>query len=302
MNAPRDERFRKAVRRLLFVSPLLSRAFLSGGFRSAFKGRGMDFDSIREYAPEDDARSIDWNASMRFGRPFIKTYREDRALSIFVVFDESASMRYGSDGPKAGTAAVAASLVAYAAARAGAPVGALFFADKVGDSFPPSTQVTRPQALASRFEASTRGPKPRGGSALAEAADAARRSLKRRSLVFFVSDFLASAEGPGGWSRPFALLARRHDVVALRVYDDPDAVAGTIRGSVRVADAETGRIERLKLGKGARDGDFAEEVRDARFEWLRAVAASRAARVELRAGEDPAKALVAFFERRRRAG
>ncbi|MCX7024393.1 MAG: DUF58 domain-containing protein [Spirochaetes bacterium] len=307
MTVIRDERLRKAIRRLLFVSPELSRAFMSGSFRSVFKGRGMEFDAIREYSPEDDARSIDWNASVRFGRPFVKTWREDRSLSVFIVFDESASMSYGSNGSKAETAAVAASLIAYAAALSSAPVGALFFSDRVTGTFVPSSAPVRAPALAARFESSARAVREGGGqegrgTVLAEAAEATKRELKRRSLVFFVSDFLAAAEGSGGWSRPFGLLARNHDVVAIRIYDDADALAGRIRASVRVADAETGKITRLTLGRRDSAGDFASYASESRLEWLRALGSSHASRIELRTGDDSAKALVSFFKRRRRAG
>ena len=122
-----DHAIRARIRRLVFVSAALSRAMLAGDFRSAFLGRGMAFDSVREYEVTDDAMRMDWNATARFARPFLKTYREDRGLSVYLVVDESASMEFGAGRTKRETAVLAASLLAHACALNRVLVGGLFF-------------------------------------------------------------------------------------------------------------------------------------------------------------------------------
>ena len=126
------------VRRLLFASPALARAFARGDFRSVFRGRGLEFDSLREYYPDDDARLVDWNATARLGKPFVRTYREDRSLTVFLLVDVSASMDQGSgELSKLDEAVLVSSLVAYAAQLRGLPVGCLLFAEGILGSLPP---------------------------------------------------------------------------------------------------------------------------------------------------------------------
>ncbi len=123
---------RERIRRLVFAAPALSEALSSGNFRSAFKGRGMDFESLREYDTTDDALRMDWNATARFGRPYVKTYRDDRDLTLYLIIDESPSMDFGAGRSKHETAALASSLLAYACSLNGVRVGALFFGGAAG--------------------------------------------------------------------------------------------------------------------------------------------------------------------------
>jgi uncharacterized protein (DUF58 family) len=120
---------RERVRRLAFASPALARAFESGDFRSVFRGRGIEFDSLREYSPDDDERLIDWSATARLRSPFVRTYREERSLTVFLAVDVSASMDQGSgELSKLDAAVLVSSLVAYAAQLRGLSVGCLLFA------------------------------------------------------------------------------------------------------------------------------------------------------------------------------
>lgn len=291
---------RERVRRLTFAAPALSEALLAGNFRSVFKGRGMDFESLREYGVDDDALRIDWNATARFGRPFVKTYRDDRDLSLYLVVDESPSMDYGTGRPKRETAALAASLLCYAASLQGLRVGALFFGG-TSDERAPSKSEGRgdaaARALMERLAAGpVRDPGARPGSDLGAALSAARAVLKRRSLVVIVSDFLTT-----GYALPLALLARRHDVVALTVRDEVDQGAPALGFSLRASDAESGAPRLVVPRSSAYREDRARQAKDLRLERLVAFSAAKVPYLELGAHDDPVEALVAFFGRRRRA-
>lgn len=273
-----------------------------------FRGRGIEFDTLRDYDAEDDARLIDVRATARFGRAFVRTYREDRNLTVLLVLDESRSMSYGTGRTRREAAGVAASLLAYAAALNGTAVGAVFF-DEADISFVPPRQGRRPAlALTERLSAveaggrSTAAARPAAGrsSGLAGALEAARTVLKRRSLVFVLSDFRAAADGPAGYSGPLGRLAARHDVVAVRITDPADSEPPGSGAASEVFDAETRRPVFLALGsRGLREAWTAFQG-GIRLDCLRALRSSEAAFLELGTEEDPGKALVAFFERRRR--
>lgn len=289
-----EQSLRARVRRLVFSAPALSAALLSGEYRSVFKGRGMDFEGLREYVQSDDALRMDWNATARFGRPFVKTYRDDRDLSLYIILDESASMRFGAGRRKSETAALAASLLAYACSRNGVRVGALFFGGGPFESRKPERGERPALALMERMASGAAPGSRPAGSPLGEALKAASAVLKRRSLVLVVSDFMSA-----GYALPLALLARRHDVSAVRICDRLDREAPAARFSMRAADAETG-AERLVVPRSV---EYREEragkAAASRLEWLVALEAARVPYIEMDSSTDPVKSLVAFFGRRR---
>jgi len=294
MSSTGDLATNRLLRRLKFASPMVSRSLASGEFRSAFKGRGVEFDGLRDYDGADDASLIDWNASARFGRPFVKTFRESRDLALFVVFDASASMDFGSPRSKRETAAAACGLLCLAAEEGGNPSGALVFAAAPLRLDPPAHGRSHALALAERF-AALRPEAGEGGSALGDALRAASADLKRRSVVVVASDFLSA-----GWERPFAELARRHDVIALRVTDGADGALPALAGACAVRDAESGRVAVIDPRSADWTESRAASGAERRLAWLRAVARARASRLEIDTGEDPALALLSFFDRRSR--
>ncbi len=287
---------RERIRRLVFAAPALSEALTSGNFRSAFKGRGMDFESLREYDATDDALRIDWNATARFGRPYVKTYRDDRDLTLYLIIDESPSMDFGAGRSKHETAALAGSLLAYACSLNGVRAGALFFGGAAGmDSRAPAEGPGAARTLMERL-ADQGSPKGQGvrASDLGGALSAAVSILKRRSLVLVVSDFMTT-----GYSLPLALLARRHDVAALRVHDHLDEGPPPLGFSLRVADAESGAPRLVVPRSTAYRESRAGSAKAARLEWLVALSASKVPYLEMDSATDPVEALVGFFGRRR---
>jgi uncharacterized protein (DUF58 family) len=304
----RDE-LRERIRRLTFASPALARAFSRGDFRSIFRGRGIEFDSLRDYCLDDDSRLIDWSATARAGRPFVRTYREDRSLALMLLVDASRSMDQGSgELSKLDMAVLASSLVAYAAQLREMPVGCLVFARTVLRELAPRRGKAHALAVAeaalnterlSRSAAALTATASRaadeGGPGLSAALRAAAAILKRRSLVLVLSDFRDS-----GWARPLGELRRAHDVVAVRITDRSD-LHPPERGSFRVADPETGEAAWLPLGSRAFRARWERSGRDRRSSCLDACAAQGVPALEIDASDDPVKRLLGFFERRRKA-
>ncbi len=220
-------------------------ALLAGEYRSVFRGQGMEFAEVRAYEAGDDFRAIDWNVSARFGSPFVKTFTEERELTVLVVVDQSASARTGLPAAKAARAVEVAAVLALAAARQHDRVGALLFTDHAEHVVPPGKG--RRHAL--RVIRDLLAFEPAGkGTDLAGAIRYAARLLRPRSIVVVLSDFQAA-----GWEQPFRQLAARHDVVAVTV-DDPRELAPVAAGWIEFEDAESGQRTLVNTGseKGRR--------------------------------------------------
>lgn len=299
----RDE-LRRRIRRLSFASPALARAFSRGTYRSVFKGRGIEFDSLRDYVLDDDSRLVDWNATARTGRPFVRTYREDRSLALFLVIDASASMDQGSgECSKLDTAALTASLVAYAAQLRDMPVGCLVFSTQSQRVLPPRRGKAHACAVgAAALDAGSDRSTPPGraqadwcgdGRALASGIEDASLILKRRSLVLVISDF----RDPG-WASPLGELRHSHDVVALRVTDASDLELPAA-GSFRAVDPEDGSGSWLPLGSRVFRERWRRAGLERRSSCLESCAGVGVPVLEIDTAEDPLRALIAFFERRR---
>jgi len=207
-------------------------SLFTGEYRSVFRGQGIEFAEVRAYQHGDDFRAIDWNVSARMGHPFVKTFMEERELTLLLVVDQSGSLQFGRPHTKAGLAVEVAAVLALAAARHSDRVGALMFADKV--EFVVRPAKGRPHALRVIRDLIAFSPRSRGTN-LAEALRYAMRLLHHRSIVAVLSDFRAEA-----WEDPLARLAAAHDVVAITI-DDPRERNLPDAGWVDLQDAETGR-------------------------------------------------------------
>ncbi|MFI9559062.1 DUF58 domain-containing protein [Nonomuraea endophytica] len=208
---------------------------LQGAHRTAHRGSGIDFTGLRAYTAGDDARHIDWNVTARLDEPHLRVFTEDRELTVWLVLDRSASMAAGRPGRgKHDVLAELALVLARLFGRGGNRVGALLFDAGVLRVVPPGT--SRRHALRIGAEL-VRTAEARGATTtdLAEMLDAAGRLARRRALVVVLSDFI----GDGDWERSLQRLARRHEVVALRITDTADDVLPEA-GLIVVEDAETG--------------------------------------------------------------
>lgn len=223
---------RAQVRRLEIRARQAMEAGMTGRYRSAFKGRGLEFDEVREYRSGDDIRTIDWNVTARTGDLHVKRYHEERDLTVLLLVDLSASTRFGSGVMTVhDLIAEASSLFALAASKQDR-VGAIVFDDKIRSLIPPRCGWRH----GLRVVREVLGAAPGGhGTAVDEAVNAAGRLLHRRGVVILVVDRTCSLP-----RRSLAALAGRHDVVVVRV-GDPLLTGGVESGAVPVADVEKGR-------------------------------------------------------------
>ena len=219
---------------------------LVGAYHSVFKGRGMDFEEVREYMPGDEVRTIDWNVTAKMDRPFVKTYKEERELTIMLVVDLSASGDFGSvEQSKRELAAELASVLAFSATRNNDKVGLLLFSDKIEKIIYPKKgrqHILRVIREILFFEPENRG------TDIPKALNYVNHMLKRKAIVFLLSDFLT--EESLAWLRPFTgsrdslakalnLTNRRHDLITIDLSDPRELELPKI-GYVILEDAESG--------------------------------------------------------------
>jgi uncharacterized protein (DUF58 family) len=229
----------KAVKGIELRTRALVNSLFTGGYRSVFRGQGIEFAEVREYQQGDDFRTIDWNVSARMGHPFVKTFHEERELTLLLIVDQSGSLRFGRPYTKAALAVEVAAVLALAAARQDDRVGAVLFSDRVEATIKPA----KGRAHALRVIRDLLAFAPRGrGTNLADALRFATKLLRHRAVVVVLSDFRAD-----GWEEPLARLARRHEVVAVTI-DDPREMEFPDAGWVEVEDAETDQRVLLDTG------------------------------------------------------
>ncbi len=221
------------LRRLEFKVVRRLDGFLFGDYTGVFYGPSLDLAEVREYQPGDEVRRIDWNVTARMHRLFVRQYREERELTAWLLVDLSPSMAFGTRHQlKRETAAEFAGVAAYIAARHGDKVGLLGFPGREVYVPPRGGRVHVLRILHTLQQAPARG----DGGGLGDGLQQAARALRRRSLVFLVSDFLA----PDGWARPLQELARRHDVIAVWITDPAEHELPDVGGLV-MRDSESGQ-------------------------------------------------------------
>ena len=274
---------------------------LQGDYRTLFRATGIDVADLREYQPYDDVRHIDWNVTARMDVPHVRVYDADREVTAWLLLDGSASMRFGPvERRKHQVVTEVAATIAQLLARGGNRIGAVLFDSEVEQTIPPAqgrNQVLRIlRALLTTGDATSRDSRAAGRPTdLAVPLRAALGIARRRSLVVVVSDFIS----PPGWERPLALLARRHDVIAVQVVDPREFELPAV-GMIYVEDAETGE----QIFVDTNDPDFQRRLRAAAAERQSALAAAAgSAGVDLftvSTDEDLVRAIVRINELRKR--
>jgi len=289
------KRILSKIRRLELKTRGLVETAFAGQYRSVFKGRGMNFEEVREYQPGDEVRTIDWNVTARLGHPFVKKFTEERELTVMLVVDVSASGAFGSVNlSKRELAAEVACVIAFSAIRNNDKVGLLLFSDHVEMFIPPKKGRIHTLRLIREilfFE-------PRGrGTVPARALHYLNRVLTRKAAVFLLSDFQTDL-----FDRELGITARRHDLIALPVLD-PRESALPDAGIVVFEDAETGEQIEVDTGDASVRAAYGHLVERRREEWARAFRRKRIDSIALTTDEDYLPALREFFrtrERRRR--
>jgi uncharacterized protein (DUF58 family) len=223
----------KKVRELDIKSKRLTRHLFTGEYHSAFKGRGMSFREVREYAAGDDIRFIDWNVSARFNHPFSKLFEEERELTVMLLVDVSASSLFGTvHARKKDLITELCAVLAFSAINNNDKVGAIFFSDKVEAYIPP--KKGREHVLYMVRQLLTIEPK-RKGTSLSEAIRFFNRSVRHKSIVFLLSDFLDA----NGFDDALKVAGKKHDMIGIKVYDKMDMELPAV-GMMEAEDSETG--------------------------------------------------------------
>jgi len=280
----------KKIRALEIKTKGLVQSAFAGDYHSVFKGRGMNFEDVREYQPGDEIRAIDWNVTARLGSAFVKKFTEERELTVMLVVDVSASGNFGSvSQSKRELAAEVACLLAFSAIRNNDKVGLILFSDQVELFIPPKKGRSHTLRLIREilfFEPKGRGTQP------SLALDYLNHIVSRRSVVFFISDFQAE-----DFSRALTITSRRHDLIAIRIDDLREETLPNV-GIITLEDAETG--EQIEINTGDRQirTRFNAAAEDKRAEITHVLRRNNIDAISLRTGDDYLPALRSFFKQR----
>ncbi len=287
-----SEELAKKIRILQITTRKVVNDVLAGEYGSVFRGRGMEFDEVREYMPGDEIRTIDWNVTARTGTPFVKRFVEERELTVMFVVDLSASGEFRSVRKlKNEVAAEFCSLLAFSAVKNNDKVGLIVFTDQIEMYIPPkkgTQHVLRVIRELLNF-------KPRQASTDIEGAlDFLGKVTKKRSVVFLVSDFQAE-----GFEKPMRVIGKRHDLIAVTVVDPREVRLPNV-GLVELEDAETGEIVLVDTGSAGIRKRFERLGREQSARFRELFSSMGVDQIEVMTDRDYVPNLVRFFRARER--
>ena len=263
----------------------------TGNFRSLYRGQGIEFSGVRDYFRGDDIRSIDWNVTARMGRPYVKIFEEERELQIFIVMDSSASMFLdcaNGQPNKYTTGANIAALVTLAAEMNGCPVGAVFFDGSLHFSCKPLCGREQTMLLLTHLD---KLPAHKtNGSVLANALIGADKILRKKSLIFVISDFRSA-----GWETPLIKLAQKNDVVAIRITDEFDRMLPSL-GTVVFKDAESSLKMTLPTSSQKLKEEWKNRNEAMQWRWQETCNKHNITPCLVNVSDDPLQVLVDLFE------
>ncbi len=281
----------KRVRQIEIKTRGLSNNIFAGEYHSAFKGRGMAFSEVREYQYGDDIRDIEWNVTARFDKPYVKVFEEERELTVMLLIDVSGSLHFGTQKQmKRDMVTEIAATLAFSAIQNNDKIGVIFFSDRIEKFIPPKKGRKHIlYIIRELLDFHAQSQKTDVGQAVQYMAQA----LKRRCTAFVLSDFMDAKD----FRQPLTIANRKHDVVAIQVYDRRIAELPDV-GLMKVRDAETGMERFVDTGDKA--------VRRAQAEWWRkkteylhdTFTRSNVDTVSIRTDQDYVAALMNLFARR----
>jgi uncharacterized protein (DUF58 family) len=280
----------KKIRRIQIRTSHMVNDVLAGQYHSAFKGRGIEFEEVRQYQIGDDVRTIDWNVTARSGQPFVKVFREERELTVMLLVDMSRSHLFGTAGQlKRELAAEVCATLAFSAIRNNDKVGLICFTDQV-ERFVPAKKGTRHVLRVIRellyFE-------PTGtGTDIEVAIEHLNRVTTRRAVVFLVSDFQAA-----DYEASLRVAKKRHDLIPITITDPREMNLPNVR-FVELFDAETGQTIVVDTSSGqlrARYAERATQAADARRRTFRSMDADS---IEVVTGQSFVEPMTRFFRAR----
>lgn len=287
------ELFRKIRQIEIHTRRLVNDSF-AGEYHAIFKGRGMEFDEVRPYLPGDEIRTIDWNVTARMGEPYVKRYVEERELTVMLLVDASGSGDFGTVNRfKREMAAELAAVLSFAATTNNDKVGLLIFTDRVELFIPPRKgrrHVLRVIRELLAFQ-------PDGhGTDIKLSLDTVNRVLKRRGIVFLVSDFLVDIET---YRQTMFVTNRRHDVIAIDLHDPLETnIAGV--GLLALEDAESDELMLIDTSSRAWRQAFAERIDELEQNKARVFVRTGVDHIKVTTDRDYVLALTLFFQQRAR--
>lgn len=283
----------KKVRRIEIKTKGLSKQIFSGEYQSAFKGRGMSFSEVRAYQYGDDVRNIDWNVTARTGEPYIKTFEEERELTVMLLVDISRSNFFGTvTQMKNELITEICAVLAFSATTNNDKVGLLLFSDRIEKYIPPK----KGKSHILRIIRELLETEPEGkGTDLGVALDYFNNMVKKRSICFLLSDFLTT-----GYERALAVAARRHDLIGMHLYDPRERELPDM-GLVFARDAESGQSSWLDTGSKRIRQRYADRYEAQQAYFRDAFRKSRADVMSIETTQDYVREMRRFFESRSRS-
>ena len=282
----------KKIRFIEITTSRLVNTVFAGEYHSVFKGRGMEFDEVREYDPGDDIRDIDWNVTARMGHPYTKKFVEERELTVIFLVDASSSGQYGTRGKtKSDLIAEICALLAFSAVKNHDRIGLLIFSDEVEKYIPP--KKGRSHVLRVIREILSFRPKRRRTD-IRKALKTLNDVVTKRSTVFLFSDFLAE-----GYEDILKIAHKKHDVVAVVVEDATEKEFPVLSGTLELEDAETGETFTLSAGRNFKER-FRREWERRKEERDKVFASVGLDRIEIETGTPYIDPLIRFFKTRER--
>ncbi len=288
MPNPRD--LLRKVRRIEIRARRLSNHLFAGQYHSAFKGRGIAFAEVREYVPGDDIRLIDWKVTARLRRPFVKVFEEERELTVMLLLDASASFQFGTyNAFKAERAAEITAVLAFSAMANNDKVGAIFFTDEVEHFIP----LRKGRSHILRIIRDILAYHPTGhGTDLNTPFEFVQRVLKRRSIIFCLSDFLTT-----GYERSLRIMARNHDVIGIQLYDPWETQLPMV-GTIHAYDGETDSYGWINTSRSFTRKAFAQHFQQHADTFRNTFLRSGADVLQLTTHRPYVNELLNFFKRR----
>jgi uncharacterized protein (DUF58 family) len=281
----------KKVRKIEIKTRGLSRNIFAGEYHSAFKGRGMAFSEVREYEFGDDIRDIDWNVTARYARPYIKVFEEERELTVMLLIDVSGSKNFGTINMMKNdvTTEIAATL-AFSAIQNNDKIGVIFFSDKIEKFIPP--KKGRKHILYIIREVIDFQPENKKTD-IGQALKYLTNAMKKRCTVFVMSDFI----NKGNFSDALTIANRKHDVVAIQVYDRRETELPPV-GLIKMLDAETGIEQWIDSSSKSVRNMFEKWWNNRQSDMIQSFKKCRVDYVSVRTEDDYVKSLLALFHKR----
>ncbi|MBU1698099.1 MAG: DUF58 domain-containing protein [Proteobacteria bacterium] len=282
----------KKIKRIHIKSSRSVNNIMAGQYKSVFRGSGIEFEEVREYAPGDDVKTLDWKVSARLGKPFVKLYKEERESIVMLLIDMSASLKFGTfSGPKLEKAAEVASVLAFNAIKNNDKVGVIFFTDRVEKYIPPkkgSSHIWR--VIKEIFTFSPQG----RGTNISEALDYLAKISRKRSFVFVLSDFLDE-----GYLKSLRRIRQKHEVIGVRIYDK-GAFKLPGKGIITLSDFETGRQIMFDAFNKKTQKEFTSIKQTAHKQTLGLFSKAKSDVIELETSASVSDTLLQYFRFRER--